>query len=54
MAKNTGSGFRVGAVTGKSQVLNPKTGLFAKRDNASGRFQSVKKSGGPFKGVSKK
>ena len=54
MATNSGHGFRHGAVKGKSQVFNPKTGLFAKKDNTTGRFQSVKKSGGAYKGVSKK
>lgn len=52
MAKNTGQNFRKGSVTGKSQVLNPKTGLFTKRAE-TGKFQSVKKTGGPFKGVAK-
>lgn len=52
MAKNgaRGSG-RVGSVKGRSQARNPKTGLWTKRDSSSGRFLSVKKSGGSFKGV---
>lgn len=46
-------GGRVGAVKGRSQVRNPSTGLFVKRDTASGRFIGVKKSSGPYKGVRK-
>jgi hypothetical protein len=53
MAKNTGSNFRQGAVKGRSQFVNPKTGLAVKRDRSSGKFTGVKKSGGLFKGVAK-
>jgi hypothetical protein len=52
MAKNMGSGKgRIGAVGGRSQKRNPATGLWTKRDTATGRFVDVKKSGGSFKGV---
>lgn len=52
MAKNGAKGAgRVGAVTRRSQVKNPKTGLWVKRDASSGRFVAAKKSGGQFKGV---
>ena len=52
MAKNGAKGEgRNGAVTGRSQVKNPKTGKWVKRDTSSGRFMAMKKSGGPFKGV---
>jgi hypothetical protein len=51
MAKNTGSNFRVGSVKNRSQVKNPKTGLFVKRNDSNGRFAAVKTSGGAFKGV---
>ena len=52
MAKNGAKGRgRVGAVTGRSQVRNPQTGLWVKRDTSTGRFKAVKKSGGQFKGV---
>lgn len=44
-------GHRSGAVKGRSQVKNPKTGLWAKRDTKTGRFVQTKKSGGSFKGV---
>ncbi len=52
MAKNGAKGGgRVGAVAGRSQVKNPKTGLWTKRESSSGRFVATKKSGGQFKGV---
>lgn len=51
MAKNTGGGFRRGAVRGRSQVLNPHGNRWIKRDSGSGRFLDVKTTGGAFKGV---
>lgn len=51
MAKNTGQGFRRGAVTGRSQVKTPSA--YVKRDRATGQFMDVKSDGKPFKGVSK-
>lgn len=56
MAKNKpyGDNARKGAVKHRSQVLNPKTGLYVKRDSDSGRFMDVKTSGGKFKGVTDK
>lgn len=51
MAKNTGKGFRKGAVTGRSQVRNPRTGTHVKRDTSTGRFMDGKSDGTPFKGV---
>lgn len=53
MATNTNNGSRKGAVKGKSQVLNTKTGLYVKRDSSTGQFAQVKKDGTPFKGVTK-
>ena len=53
MAKNTGKGSRVGSVKGRSQVQNPKTGLWTKRDASTGKFTQVKKSGGTFVSVRK-
>lgn len=53
MAKNSGRNSRQGAVSQRSQVKNPKTGVWTKRDTSSGRFVDVKKSGNPFKGVRK-
>lgn len=52
MAKNGArGGGRTGAVTGRSQSRNPRTGLWTKRDSSSGRFIDVKTTGGTFKGV---
>ncbi len=54
MAKNTGSGFRQGAVSGRSQTYNPKTDSYVKRDTSTGRFIDQKTSSNtPFKGVTK-
>lgn len=53
MAKNTGKGHRVGAVSGRTQVKNTRTGSWTKRDAYTGRFVATKKSGGTFKGVRK-
>ncbi len=55
MAKNgkVADGQRNGAVDNRSQVLNPKTNLFVKRDATTGKFTDVKTSGGKFKGVRK-
>lgn len=53
MATNppAGDGHRNGAVRQRSQVQNPKTGLWIKRDTETGRFMDNKMDGGPFKGV---
>ncbi|WP_282085159.1 hypothetical protein [Aquimarina algiphila] len=53
MAKNkpTGDNARKGAVRNRSQVLNPKTNLYVKRDTETGKFMDVKTTGGKFKGV---
>lgn len=48
-----GDGHRIGAVRGRSQTLNPKTGQWVKRDAGTGRFMEVKKAKSPFKGVRK-
>ncbi len=53
MAKNTGHGSRRGAVTSRSQVRNPKTGEWTKRDAGTGLFMNGKSDGKPFKGVRK-
>jgi hypothetical protein len=55
MATNlpAGDGHRNGAVKGRSQVQNPKTGLWVKRDTETGRFMDNKMDGAPFKGVRK-
>ena len=56
MAKNTGEDSRKGAVSGRTQVKNPTTGDYVKRDEdgtgpGKGRFMDVKEDGTKFKGV---
>ncbi|CYU91132.1 hypothetical protein HO639_01890 [Streptococcus suis] len=52
MAKNGAKGGgRHGAVKGRSQSYNPKTGLYTKRNTSTGKFMDVKTTGGKFKGV---
>ena len=52
MAKNGPKGVgRIGAVKGRSQVRNPRTGIYTKRNTATGEFIDGKKDGTPFKGV---
>jgi len=55
MAKNgtVGDGHCDGMVEGRSQVLNPKTKQYVKRDTSTGKFMDVKTSGGKFKDVRK-
>ena len=55
MAKNdpVGDNARRGAVRDRSQVYNPKTETWTKRDADSGKFMDQKKDGEPFKGVRK-
>lgn len=56
MAKNKTSGDdqRKGAVKARSQIKNPLTGTWTKRDEKSGKFMDVKEDPKPFKGVRKK
>ena len=53
MAKNkpVGDNARKGAVKQRSQILNPKTNLYVKRDTETGKFMDVKTTGGKFKGI---
>ena len=53
MAKNTGKGFRLGAVKGRSQAYNPRTGLWGKRSAATGQYMDNKTTGGKYKGISR-
>jgi hypothetical protein len=55
MAKNKtpGDDRRAGAVKSRSQVKNPLTGTWTKRNDKSGKFMDVKASAKPFKGVRK-
>lgn len=52
MAKNTGDGFRRGAITGRTQFRLPD-GRWMKRDESIGRFLDRKETEGPWKGVAK-
>ena len=52
LAKNTGDGYRKGAVKDRTQTYNPKTDTWTKR-GSDGRFMDGKKDGTPFKGVTK-
>lgn len=52
--KPFGDNSRKGAVKDRSQVLNPKTNLWVKRDMETGKFMDVKTSSNkPFKGITK-
>ena len=53
MAKNApvGDDARKGAVKSRSQVFNPVTGNWVKRDRETGRFMDQKQDGAAFKGV---
>lgn len=58
MAKNTGKGSREGSVTNRTQVMNPQTGDYVKRNenkesSKTGEFMAVKKDGNPFKGIAR-
>lgn len=55
MAKNgkSGDNHRNGAVKDRSQVYNPKTEHWVKRDTGNGQFIDGKSDEKPFKGVRK-
>jgi len=55
MATNppAGDGHHNGAVRGRSQVFNPVTQRWTKRNTETGRFMDQKADGKPFKGVRK-
>ncbi len=53
MAKNTGRGYREGEVRDRSQVYNPVTKTWTKRDAETGEFMGGKEDGDPYKGVRK-
>ena len=52
LAKNTGVGRRIGAVSGRSQFILP-SGHPAKRDAITGKIMSVKSDKAAYKGVRK-
>lgn len=49
--KPASDGHRNGAVRKRSQVSNPQTGHWTKRDKKSGEFMDTKSDSGKFKGV---
>lgn len=51
--KPYGDNARKGAVKKRSQVQNPKTGQWVKRDAETGKFMDVKQDGTKWKGVRK-
>lgn len=52
--KPYGDNARVGAVKDRTQVYNPKTDKWVKRDSQTGKFMDVKTTDNkPFKGVRK-
>lgn len=54
MAKNPPKDRRrKGAVKSRSQVKNPKTKRYVKRNSETGRFMDMKSDSKPFKGVRK-
>lgn len=53
VAKNTGENHRRGSVKDRTQIQNPKTEQFVKRDTGTGRFMDVKVDGKPFKGIAR-
>jgi hypothetical protein len=53
MATNSGNNSRKGSVKNRTQVYNPSTGNYVKRDTQTGRFIDIKSDGKPFKGVRK-
>lgn len=58
MARNTGEDHREGAVDDRTQVENPKTDEYVKRNRNhdsedNGEFIDVKQDGDKFKGVAK-
>jgi hypothetical protein len=51
--KPLGDNARVGAVRDRSQVFNPQTEVWTKRDATTGRFMDQKVDGDLFKGACK-
>ena len=51
--RTSGDNRRHGAVRQRSQVFNPKTEQWVKRDTNTGKFMDVKQDSTPFKGVRK-
>lgn len=53
MATNTGDNHRDGSVKERTQVHNPKTDNWVKRNTKTGQFINQKSDGKPHKGVPK-
>jgi hypothetical protein len=53
MGKDTGKGYRQGEEKGRTQFYSSQLGKWVKRDTATGRFDYVKQTPGPYKGVRK-
>jgi hypothetical protein len=53
MATNPPKRHRLGAVRDRSQIQNPVTGKWTKRDTETGQFIDQKADGKPFTGVRK-
>lgn len=55
MATNgkSGDNRRHGAIRNRTQVFNPKSNTWIKRDRETGKFMDGKSDGTPFKGVTK-
>ncbi len=53
MARNTGRGYRKGSVRQRSQIRNPRTSRWVKRNSETGRFIDGKADSKPFKGIAK-
>lgn len=53
MAKNApiNDNAQRGAIRDRSQVFNPHTGTWTKRDSDTGHFMDPKKDGAAFKGI---
>jgi hypothetical protein len=51
VAKNTGHGFRRGAVVNRTQVRNTRMSSWIKRNGSTGQFMDGKSDGTPFKGI---
>lgn len=51
--KPYGDNRRQGAVKDRTQVFNPVTEQWVKRNSDNGQFMDVKQDGTPFKGVTK-
>ena len=53
MATKRDDGKLQGQIRERSQVKNPQTGLYTKRDTDTGKFVGTKKDGKPFNSVRK-